>query len=225
MQMITIEDAKKLNPRLNPKLFFPSPEDVLNAIRENDIVKEWLEFIAEKHIARSAEVLLLVPCTPKKPYDPPRDEFHRKLIELEKNYDVYLVSVSEPLSLEPREYWNFVWKRDGEEINLVYDAPFFPWIEKYGYRWSEEIAREVWEILSRVAGRWYERNRKKFERVICLAFPETGYRKIVSRIDVDVFVPEKRPEELGIEVKEDYFQNTDSDYIKVWDELMRVLTV
>jgi len=42
-------------------------------------------------------------------------------------------------------------------------------------------------------------------------------------VNVDAFVPEKRPEELGIEVKEDYFQNTDSDYLLVWDELLKVL--
>ncbi len=221
--MITLEDARELNPQLNPELFFPSPSDVLRAIEENRIVREWLEFIKNEHIARKAEVLLFVPCTPKKPYDPPRDEFHRKLLEFEKDCDVYLVSVSEPLALEPREFWNFRWKRKGKEINLVYDAPFFPWIEKYGYKWSDEIAFKVWKKLAEVARRWFERNSDKFNRVVCLAFPDTGYRKIVERIEVDTFVPEKRPEELGVDVKENYFQNTDSDYLKVWDELLKAV--
>jgi len=230
--MITLEDARRLNPQLNTELFFPGPSDVLRALEENRIVREWLEFIENEHEAREAEVLLFVPCTPKKPYDPPRDEFHRRLLELERNFDVYLVSVSEPLALEPREFWNFRWARgmkgvegEGEEVNLVYDAPFFPWIEKYGYEWSDEIAERVWKKLAAVAGKWFERNAEKFERVVCLAFPDTGYRKILSRVKVDAFVPEKRPEELGIEVKEDYFQNTDSDYLLVWDELLKVLRV
>ncbi len=219
MCLITIEDAKKLNPDINPELFFPSPSDVLRAVESNRIVREWLDFISKEHRARKARILLFVPCTPRKPYDPPRDEFHRRLIELEKKYDVYTVSVSEPLALEPREFWSFKWRRGNKTVNLIYDAPFFPWIEKYGYEWCEEIAERVWDKLSRVVEEWYRRNRV-FDSVVCLAFPGTGYRKIVSRVDVDVFVPE-----FEVECEENYFSNTDRDYLKkeVWEELVKTL--
>ncbi len=218
MHLITLEDARKLNPELNPVLFFPSPQDVLNAIENNEIVVEWLKFIAEEHVARNAEILLFVPCTPKKPYDPPRDELHRKLLELERVYDVYLVSVSEPLALEPREYWNFRWRKGNRVINLIYDAPFFPWIEKYGYEWSDELALKVWKKLADVVESWYLRN-DHFKKAVCLAFPETGYRKILERIDME-FVPD-----FKVESREDYFVNTDADYVRedVWKELLKAL--
>jgi len=219
MALITIEEAKKLNPDLNPELFLPSPLDVLKAIENNWIVKEWHKFIAREHKAREAKILLFVPCTPKKPYDPPRDELHKKLIELEMEYDVYIVSVSEPLALEPREFWNFKWRRKGKNINLIYDAPFFPWIEKYGYTWREDIAEKVWSKLSRVVKKWYTRN-NIFDCAVCLAFPDTGYRKILDKIEVDYFVPE-----FKVKSRENYSSNTDEDYLRedIWKKLIKIL--
>jgi predicted RNA-binding protein len=212
--MIALKDALKLNPRLNPKLFLPSQEDVLRALDESP-VKEWLDFIAKEHIAPQRRWLVFVPCTARKPYDPPRDELHRRFIELEKRYDIYLVSVSEPLALEPREYWNFSWRNQ----NLIYDAPFFPWMEKYGYPWKDEIAVKVWRRLSDVASSWYERN-KKFKAVVCYATPKSGYRKIVRHIDVDVFVPNTEPE-----IELSYEENTDKIYThpQPWRQLIEIL--
>jgi len=214
--MLSLEQALKLNPGLNPKLFLPSPEDVLRALDEEPI-KSWLEFIANEHVAPKRNILLLVPCTAKKPYDPPRDELHCRLLELEKKYDVYLVSISEPLALEPREYWNFQWK----SYNLIYDAPFFPWIERYGYEWSDEIAEKVWKRLADVAQAWQRRN-DHFEQVICFATPNSGYRRIVEKMRVDVFVPDFEPD---IEVS--YEENTDLIYTHpdVWRSLLDVLAL
>jgi predicted RNA-binding protein len=212
--MITLEDALKLNPDLNPKLFLPNPADVLRALDESPI-KEWLEFIAYEHVAAKHKILLFVPCTARKPYEPPRDKFHKSLFELEKKYDVYLVSVSEPLAIEPREYWNFRWKG----YNLIYDAPFFPWIRNYGYKWSDEIAARVWNRLSAVVSSWYERN-KKFEVVVCYATPKSGYRRIVKDVDVDVYVPDEEPE-----VEVSYEENTERIYTHpyAWNQLLEIL--
>lgn len=174
---LTIEDAKALNPDLNPALFLPSPRDVLEAIEEG-LVKEWLEFIADEHVAPKRKLLLLVPCAEKKPYEPPKSELYKKLLELEKRFgDLYLCAVSEPLALEPREYWSLKWRG----VNLIYDAPFFPWIKKYGYKWDEKVAREVWEKLAEVARKWFDRNENKFEDVVAVACPNSGYREILRK--------------------------------------------
>jgi len=212
--VLNLEKAIKLNPGLNKKLFLPSPGDVLR-ILEEEPVKSWLRFIARNHVAPRKELLLLVPCSPRKPYDPPRDELHRRLLELEKRHNIYLVSVSEPLCLEPREYWSFRWGKH----NLIYDAPFFPWIERYGYKWSDKTARMVWEKLGRVAELWYERN-KHFRRVVSFATPSSGYRKIVEKMGVDVFVPDFEPD-----VEVSYENNTDIIYTHpdVWKALLDTL--
>lgn len=213
--MLKLADAFSLNPGLNPNLFLPDPKDVLASL-ERAPVKDWLEFIAQEHLAPPHRILLFTPCTPRKPYDPPRDQLHAKLLELEQRYDLYLVSVSEPLGLEPREFWSFSWRG----INLIYDAPFFPWIQSYGYRWDWEIASKVWEKLSRVAGEWYSRNSGKFQHLIGFATPQSSYRRILAQIPVQIWVPDFEPQlELS------YWENTDKLYIqpRIWDQLMEAL--
>ncbi|MHC1635316.1 MAG: hypothetical protein ACXQTS_01655 [Candidatus Methanospirareceae archaeon] len=212
-----MEDAKKLNPDLNPELFLPSPKDVLEAIKREGIVKEWLEFIAKEHEAPKKKLLLFTPCAEKKPYEPPRSPLYKKLLELEKSLSsVYMCAVSEPLALEPREYWGFRWG----ERNLIYDAPFFPWIEEYGYEWDESVAKEVWGRLAVVAREWFERNGYKFERVVAFACPNSGYRKILKFVDVDIYVPEVCPD-----AEVSYEENVSRVYTqpKVWEELEEVV--
>lgn len=214
---MTLEDALKINPDLNPKLFLPDPRDVLRILDESP-VKDWLKFIAEEHVPPVKDShLIFVPCAAKKPYDPPRNILHKKLIELEKKAkNIYFVTVSEPLALEPREYWNFKWR----EHNLIYDAPFFPWIEKYGYKWDWELANTVWEKLARVAEAWFLRNRDRFKSVICYAAPESSYRKIVRYIDIDISVPDKEPE-----VEITYEENVERIYTHpyAWNQLIEAL--
>ncbi len=216
---ISLEEAKRINPNLNPKLFLPDPRDVLRALDETP-VKEWLEFIAEEHVPPVENArLVFVPCAAKKPYDPPRNILHRKLIELEKEHpDLYFVAVSEPLALEPREYWNFKWRG----YNLIYDAPFFPWIERYGYKWDEKIAEEVWRKLSLVAEKWYRRNRHLFRVVICYAAPGSSYRRILSKVKADYYIPDKEP---SVEIS--YEENVERIYTHPysWSQLLRVLEI
>lgn len=212
MLVLTIEKAKILNPDLDPALFLPSPKDVLNAI-EKGVVNEWLEFIAGEHVAPKKKLLLLVPCAAKKPYEPPRNGLYRRILELKTRFkDLYLCAVSEPLALEPREYWNFKWKG----TNLIYDAPFFPWIEKYGYEWDKEVARDVWEKLAEVAKKWFDRNENKFEAVVAFACPDSGYREILRLVKVDRYVPEECPD-----IVVSYEENVSRVYTQpgVWKEL------
>ncbi|MDF2957453.1 MAG: hypothetical protein OD814_001075 [Candidatus Alkanophagales archaeon MCA70_species_1] len=247
--MLTLEDALKLNPGLNTELFFPAPQDVFAAIQGNPIVRRWLSFIAERHEAPHALLLLFVPCDAKKPYEPPRSEFFRRLLELERRINgvraekwlktvraaanssndcnsaakfqlhLYICAVSEPLALEPREFWDFRWRLDGELVNLIYDAPFFPWIERYGYKWDENVAKKVWRTLNNVVRRWFVRNGHKFKNVLALACPNSGYRRILSGV-VTNFVPSKCPE-----VEETYEENVSRVYTQdaVWNELLDAL--
>ncbi len=215
---LTLKDALRVNPDLNPKLFLPSPLDVLRILDESP-VREWLEYIAKEHTPPVKKArLLFVPCAAKKPYDPPRNILHKKLIEeVESRFkDVYMVAVSEPLALEPREHWNFRWRG----YNLIYDAPFFPWITRYGYKWDWEVAEKVWNRLSLVAAQWFERNKHKFTKVIALATPTSGYRKILKRIPVEVYVPDFEPK-----VEVEYEENVERIYThpQVWSQLLKAL--
>ena len=146
-----------------------------------------------------------------------KDKILKLIEEVESRFkDVYMVAVSEPLALEPREHWNFRWRG----YNLIYDAPFFPWITRYGYKWDWEVAEKVWNRLSLVAAQWFERNKHKFTKVIALATPTSGYRKILKRIPVEVYVPDFEPK-----VEVEYEENVERIYThpQVWSQLLKAL--
>lgn len=208
---ISLSDAKRLNPDINEDLFLPSPKDVLASLSK-PVVKDWLSFIANEHEASGHRYLVFVPCGEKKPYDPPRSELYRRFISFKA--DVYWCAVSEPLGLEPREYWGFRWRG----YNLIYDAPFFPWIERYGYEWDDQIAELVWDRLSEVVRRWFERNGERFEEVIAFLCPGSGYREIIKDVPVDKWVPDECPT-----TEESYEENTSRVYLSVWYQLEKAI--
>jgi len=184
MMKITLEHALKLNPRLNPDLFIPDPRLVLKKMEESPI-KYWLRFISEEYRMNKVKNLILIPCSFYKPYDPPHDEFYRRINELRKKIvNSKFITVSVPLALEPEEFWSFQWKG----FNLIYDCPFFPWIEKFGYKWDETIAKQVFSRLQQVIDRFFEKNRNFCERIIAFFVPDSSELKLVKEY-ADIVVP------------------------------------
>ena len=212
---ITLEYSLKLNPRLNPDLFMPDPKIVLEKINKPPI-SEWLKFIANEYEIQKVKNLILIPCSFYKPYDPPHDEFYRRINELRKKVrDTKFITVSVPLALEPEEYWSFQWK----DYNLIYDCPFFPWIENFGYKWDEEVEKRVFIRLESVIRRFFERNRENFEEVIAFFVPSSFELRLVKKY-VDHYILNEDPR---IEVS--YDNNTSEVYChsKVWKEFEEFL--
>jgi len=159
---ITLDYSLRLNPNLNPELFMPDPRIVLEKIDKRP-VSEWLNFISDEYTIHKVENLILIPCSFYKPYDPPHDEFYRRINELrERVRDSKFITVSVPLALEPEEHWDFRWRG----FNMVYDCPFFPWIEKFGYKWDEFVVKKIISRLRSVIDRFFERNGSRIGRVI-----------------------------------------------------------
>jgi len=214
---ITLEYSLKLNPRLNPNLFMPDPEIVLKKINESPI-KDWLWFISNEYRISKVRYLILIPCSFYKPYDPPHDELYRRINQLRRKVkNSKFITVSVPLGLEPEELWSFQWRGH----NLVYDCPFFPWIEKFGYRWSEEIAQKVLSKLETAVNSFFERNKDLYHKSIAFLTPNSGELKIVKK-NVDYIVLDEEPK---IEVS--YDNNASEIYChpKIWrkfEEFLRV---
>jgi predicted RNA-binding protein len=205
---ITLEYSMKLNPRLNPELFLPDPKQVLKKLDETPI-KDWLEFISKEYKIQKVKNLILIPCSFYKPYDPPHDEFYRRINELRKKAkDTKFITVSVPLALEPEEYWSFQWKG----YNLIYDCPFFPWIKNFGYKWDEEVEKKVFVKLESVIKRFFERNRENVEEAYAFFVPGSFEARLIKD-HVDHFVLNEDPK---IEVS--YDNNTSEVYChpKVW---------
>ena len=205
----------KLNPRLNPELFLPDPKQVLKKLDETPI-KDWLEFISKEYKIQKVKNLILIPCSFYKPYDPPHDEFYRRINELRKKAkDTKFITVSVPLALEPEEYWSFQWKG----YNLIYDCPFFPWIENFGYKWDKEVEKKVFVKLESVINRFFERNRENFEEAYAFFVP-SSFEAGLIKDHVDYFVLNEDPK---IEVS--YDNNTSEVYChhKVWKKFEEFL--
>jgi len=212
---ITLEYSLKLNPRLNPDLFLPDPKQVLEKLDETPI-KDWLNFISEEYTLERKTNLILIPCSFYKPYNPPHDEFYRRINDLRKKIvNSKFITVSVPLALEPEEYWSFQWRG----FNLIYDCPFFPWIEKYGYKWDEEVVCEVLLRLKSVINRFFERNRDKMNKVIAFLLPDSDELKLVEK-HVDYIVSKQN---TTLEVS--YDNNTSEIYCNpvIWRSFEKIL--
>ena len=212
---ITLEYSMKLNPRLNPDLFIPDPKIVLEKINKPPI-NEWLKFIADEYEIQKVKNLILIPCSFYKPYDPPHDEFYRRINELRRKVrDTKFITVSVPLALEPEEFWGFGWRGH----NLIYDCPFFPWIKNFGYEWNEEIEKKVYAKLSSVINMFFERNRENFEKAYAF-FVSNSFEARLIKDHVDHFILNEDPK---IEVS--YDNNTSEVYChpKVWKKFEEFL--
>jgi len=212
---ISLNYSLKLNPQLNPGLFLPDPRQVLESLSKTPI-KDWLHFISEEFTLKKETNLILIPCSFYKPYDPPHDEFYRRIRSLrEKIVDSMFITVSVPLALEPEEYWNFKWRG----YNLIYDCPFFPWIEKFGYKWDEDIVQKVFLRLKSVINAFFERNKHLCKRIIAFLIPSSLELKLVREFVSD-FVLNEDP---NIDVS--YDNNTSEIYCntKFWSSFERVL--
>jgi len=205
---ITLDYALNLNPNLNPNLFMPDPVRVLEKINKSPI-SDWLKFISEEYEIKKVKNLILIPCSFYKPYNPPHDEFYKRINKLREkiNYSKF-ITVSVPLALEPEEFWNFQWRGH----NLIYDCPFFPWIERFGYEWDEKIAQRVFSKLESVIDAFFKRNRSLYKKVIAFFVPSSDELKLVKK-HVDHFVLDR---DINIEVS--YDNNTSEIYChpKIW---------
>lgn len=207
---VTLDYALKLNPKLNPDLFIPDPKLVLKKMDKTPI-RDWLNFISTEYRMSKVKNLILIPCSFYKPYDPPHDEFYRRINEIKKKVvDTKFITVSVPLALEPEKFWSFQWNGH----NLIYDCPFFPWIEKFGYRWDEEVGRRVFSELRLVIDHFFERNHDNFEKVNAFFVRDSDELRLVEEY-ADLIVPE---EEHTVEIS--YDNNTSEVYChpRVWSE-------
>lgn len=212
---ITLEDSMKLNPKLNPDLFMPDPKLVLRKMNDPPI-KDWLEFISKEYKVQKVKNLILIPCSFYKPYDPPHDEFYRRISEVRKKAkNSKFITISVPLGIEPEEFWSFHWRG----YNLVYDCPFFPWIEKFGYKWNRIIAQKVFSKLEQIINAFFDRNRFSFENAIAFFVPSSDELRLVKKHVNYCMLEDDPPVEVS------YDNNTSEIYChpKVWEKFQNFL--
>lgn len=158
--------------RINPHLRLYNPTQVYHALVENDSITKWLMFIANHYMPRPRKILLIYPCSAKKPYQFSRSyrQLYSTLNQLgDEREEIHLVTISEPFGLVPEEFYGVKtkwhdWKNDW------YDCPglFRWWCTKHKLPYSEEHLEACIDILASYVARFLERarSRKTYSKII-----------------------------------------------------------
>lgn len=146
---------KKYLPQNIEKIALYNPHAVLDALKNNKIITNWLKFIATEYKPqKKAKILLLYPCTSVKPYHLSRN--YRSLSRTFESLNgerkqIHLITISEPFGMIPEEFHN--------EITWNYDCPglFEWWCNRNGKSFSREELDKSIDILGNYVGRFFQR--------------------------------------------------------------------
>jgi len=162
-------------------LYFRNPYEVYVAIRENDKIKNWLNFISSQYIpSERKKVLLFYPCSAVKPYY--RSRSYKKLINTlsklgEMRREIHLITVSEPFGLIPEEFY-YKWK-------YWYECPglFKWWCSKHGEKYSAKYVKMCIEILGDCVSKFLKRAFDKGLYDVAIGFVRTYSSNLSINMD------------------------------------------
>jgi len=199
---MSIHSQSTKNRGKKGNLVLQSPKDVCSALKENDRIKGWLNFVAREYLMPRKRIALFYPCSATKPYLTSRSY---KILSntLESLGDlrnqVHLVTVSEPFGLVPEEFY-------GTET-WDYDCPglFEWWCIRNNVEYDYGIVDECITMIAESVARFLKRNeRKRFDIALaCVRYcssslrlkPDHTHRRIlekaskISRVPIE-FLPD-----------------------------------
>lgn len=135
-------------------LVFRNPFEVYGALVGNREIVSWLEYIAHEYEPPSGvEVLLLYPCSARKPYH--ESKIYRKLFSTlsflgELRRLVHVVTVSEPFGLVPEDFYVHGRRGPRDWDGAWYDCPglFSWWCRRHSQPYDWKVAEKCIEILA-----------------------------------------------------------------------------
>jgi archaeosine synthase len=138
--------------RIKPSLYLCNPKEVYLALTQNSEVKRWLDFISNHYLPEPRKVLLMYPCSAKKPYTSSRSyrQLYATLSKLGNGRrQIHVVTISEPFGLVPEEFYGrkTPWH---DWQNAWYDCPglFRWWCDRHDQPYSREYLQKCLEILA-----------------------------------------------------------------------------
>jgi archaeosine synthase len=164
--------------KIEHSLCFYNPYEVYVALTSNEEIIKWLKFISNHYVPPKTKVLLIYPCSAKKPYHESRS--YRRLFSMlsklgEKRKEVHVVTISEPFGLVPEEFY-------GSWSNW-YDCPglFEWWCRRYGQSYSKEYLDKCVQILASYIAKFFVRTKGSYSRII--TFVRTFSSNLEEKID------------------------------------------
>jgi archaeosine synthase len=182
---VSLKQAK--NVRIKRSLCFYNPYEVYVALTGNKEVLKWLEFISNHYVPPKARILLMYPCSAKKPYYESRS--YKRLFETlsklgKKRKEVHVVTISEPFGLIPEEFYGrkVAWHDWGDSW---YDCPglFEWWCRRYGQPYSKEYLDKCVRILAGYVAKFFEKAKIMKSYLRMIAFVRTFSSNLKVRAD------------------------------------------
>lgn len=165
---------------IEPSLCLYTPRQVYNAILNDDRIKKWLDFIANRYVPPKKYTLLLIyPCSADKPYHKSRSykALYKTLNSIPaRENKIHLATISEPYALIPEEFYSVK--------DYWYDCPgLFEWFcRRYNLEYEKELADRCIEILAECIWKFLKRNKDRYTADI-IAFIRTYTSSLTQKHD------------------------------------------
>ncbi|MCD6357359.1 MAG: DUF5591 domain-containing protein, partial [Thermoproteales archaeon] len=178
LQIYQAESIKRgKNVKILPELCAYTPREVYELLLTNNRIKSWFKIIGNHYYPEdpSKKILLMYPCSTIKPFWESRS--HKALFKTLKNLSEYrkyihLVTVSEPFSLIPEDFYG----KKTQEYNWDdewYDVPglFEWWVKKNGLPYEREYLDKSIKIIAENIAKYLEKTKNLYK--VRIAFVRT----------------------------------------------------
>ena len=176
---ILIKQSLTRNPRTEKDLCLYTPVQTLNAIRNNNKILNWHNYLTNDYIPQYTKLLLLFPCTANKPWSEgkTKSKNYQILYQILNKFNfrdqVSLHTISEPLGL--------IGEADYEKMP-IYDNPgLFKWfVRKNSLNWSTKAFEECINILGILIGKILNKIHQKFGNILAFIKPFSTHEKMIK---------------------------------------------
>ncbi|MEM4275128.1 MAG: DUF5591 domain-containing protein [Candidatus Nitrosocaldaceae archaeon] len=149
---------------IEPSLCLYTPEQVYHALKQNDNIVSWLNFISNIYTpSKQYDILLIYPCSADKPYYKSRSykALYKTLNSIaDRENRIHLITISEPYALIPEEFYY--------SKTEWYDCPgLFEWFcRKHKLNYNQEIVDYCIDILASAITKFLKRNISNYKTII-----------------------------------------------------------
>ena len=173
------------------KIILKNPNEVYDALKNDDTIKSWLKFISKKYIPPESRISLFYPCTTIKPFA--KSQSYRQLFKTFAKIPghselIHVYTISEPFGIIPFEL--------GSKVPS-YDCPglFEWWCKQNGEPFDKEYQDKSIEILAKYTSKLLN----KLHNSSKIALVRTYSSSLERRHDHTHFRILKRASELASE--------------------------
>lgn len=189
------------NLRTELDLCLYTPTQTLRALKKNEKIKKWHNYILNDYEPPISEILLFFPCAANKPWTEgiTRSKNYQIVYSLlnQMNFrdSISLHTISEPLGI--------VGEKDYENMPFYDNPGLLQWFtRKHKLMWDNAAYIQCINNLGKIIGLFLKKYQDKFEKIIAFVKPESTHRDMIEAakkyITTDIIIGPKKLEIRGI---------------------------